>query len=274
MVTDFFKKKKQLHRETSNVIRGLVLQERIHKNSFGIPPIRHVVREGADRNAIRSKLGFLEHGDHILFVGDSITDAFRKPEEINTAFQLGAGFAMMAGAQLMAQYPEAGLRFTNRGVSGQRIDQMADSWETECLALDPDVVSILVGVNSTLGKYRDPVPPAHADLDVFAQIYDRLMLDLRRSNPAVRLVICGPFMLHCGLATPAMVDDIRHRADVVESVAESHGALYVPFQPVFNAALSSAPSEYWIYDGIHPTAAGFWLMSQTWLQAVLGGADV
>ena len=29
----------------------------------------------------------------ILFQGDSITEAFRKPEEINSAFQLGNGYA-------------------------------------------------------------------------------------------------------------------------------------------------------------------------------------
>lgn len=32
---------------------------------------------------------------HILFQGDSITDAFRRMDEINPAFQLGGGYALL-----------------------------------------------------------------------------------------------------------------------------------------------------------------------------------
>jgi hypothetical protein len=38
----------------------------------------------------------------ILFQGDSLTDAFRKPEEINAAFQLGNGYAFLVAASLGA----------------------------------------------------------------------------------------------------------------------------------------------------------------------------
>ncbi|MCG3147181.1 MAG: hypothetical protein PCFJNLEI_00619 [Verrucomicrobiae bacterium] len=36
------------------------------------------------------------------------------------------------------------------------------------------------------------------------------------------------------------------------------------------AAQQQAPPDYWAFDGVHPTAAGFALMARTWLDAVSG----
>ena len=213
-------------------------------------------------------LGALQKGDVILFTGDSITDAFRKPEELNIAYQLGAGYAMLIGARLMSEFPGADFRFENRGISGQRITQLEERWERDCLDLAPNVVSILIGVNSTLGKFRDPDPPVDADFDSFYNTYDCLLKRLAERRPGVRLVLCEPFMLPCGMGAPELLQDIRVRAECVRRLAKNYSAIFVPFQSVFDAALARASAEYWAYDGIHPTAAGFWLMAETWLKHI------
>jgi len=74
----------------------------------------------------------------ILFQGDSITDAFRKPEEINPAFQLGNGYAFLVGARLAADHPDRPYEFLNRGVSGQRVQDLAARWQPDALDLRPD----------------------------------------------------------------------------------------------------------------------------------------
>jgi lysophospholipase L1-like esterase len=44
------------------------------------------------------------------------------------------------------------------------------------------------------------------------------------------------------------------------------GALFVPFQSMFDEALSDAtPPEYWAKDGVHPTMAGHAIMAKAWL---------
>ena len=45
-------------------------------------------------------------------------------------------------------------------------------------------------------------------------------------------------------------------------------AVFVPFQDAFNKALSKAPAEYWIWDGVHPMPAGHELMAREWLKEV------
>jgi lysophospholipase L1-like esterase len=229
----------------------------------------HLLKTGARPDILKLRQhGLLKPHDSVLFIGDSITDAFRKPEEINNAYQMGAGYVLIIAARLTAEHPEAKFNFINRGISGHRVTHLVERWERDCMALNPHVVSLLVGVNSTLGKYCDKTPPSDADFDTFYAIYDRLLTGLITRKPQVRLVLCEPFLLPCGLATPELVSDIRLRARYVHRLAKKHKAIFVPFQEAFDRALSRAPAEYWAYDGVHPTAAGFWLLAQTWLQHV------
>ena len=102
------------------------------------------------------EIRMIRPGDHILFQGDSITNAFRKPEEVCNAYQLGSGYAMLVAAQLLAVRPNDGLRFSNRSVSGEGIDGLAHRWRTDCLDLRPDVLSILVGINDASPKRPEP----------------------------------------------------------------------------------------------------------------------
>jgi lysophospholipase L1-like esterase len=55
---------------------------------------------------------------------------------------------------------------------------------------------------------------------------------------------------------------------VARKLAEEMKLTFVPFQPVFDQAAKAAPTDFWLWDGIHPTAAGNALMAQAWRQAV------
>jgi lysophospholipase L1-like esterase len=215
------------------------------------------------------KCGLLRPRDVVLFTGDSITNAFRKPEEINIAYQLGSGYALMIGARLMSEFPDARFHFLNRGISGQRVTHLAECWDRDCLDLSPSVVSILVGVNSTLEKFKNQGSFEDSDAEGFAKIYGILLERLVSRHPKVRLILCEPFLLPCGVVTPEMIEDVRERGRSVQRLAERYQAVFVPFQSAFDRAMKKAPAEYWAYDGIHPTAAGFWLLAETWLNHVV-----
>ena len=105
----------------------------------------------------------ISKGATILFQGDSITDAGRSRERANVAndqVALGAGYAWLAGAELLVDRPQAELKIYNRGISGNKVFQLADRWQTDCLDLKPNLLSILIGVNDiwhTLnGNYKAP----------------------------------------------------------------------------------------------------------------------
>ena len=139
-----------------------------------------------------------EHNDLLLFQGDSITDAFRKPEEIGTSYKLGAGYAMIVAARLAAERPELNLRFDNRGVSGQPLEGMAQRWPSETLDLEPDVLSVLTGVNDTNHAVAKPGPEQDELRASFGDRYAALLDAVRERRPGLRLILLEPFVLKTG----------------------------------------------------------------------------
>lgn len=207
-------------------------------------------------------------GSVILFQGDSITDAGReKMRELpNDGWSFGWGYANIIASEILQDLPEHELIIYNRGISGNKVYQLSERWQKDCLDLEPDVLSILIGVNDywhfRLGSY-DGTP------DVYENDYRELLKKTKKEIPGIQLVLCEPFVL----AETSAVDESwlepfsRYQA-IAASLAEEFEAIWVPFQKAFNEALSMAHAEYWAYDGVHPSMAGAQLMAETWLQAV------
>src|ERR1700733_14843026 len=87
--------------------------------------------------------------DIVLFQGDSITDWGRDHNNTspNNTSALGSGYALLTAGQLLLQYPDKNLQIYNKGISGNKVYQLAERWDTDCLALKPNVLSIHIGVN-------------------------------------------------------------------------------------------------------------------------------
>ena len=200
----------------------------------------------------------------ILFQGDSITDAFRKPEEINQAFQLGNGYVFLIAAQLASESPALPREFINRGISGQGVQGLRHRWERDALALAPYLLSLLIGVNDTIFFQRGGSQLGDAE---FADHYRWLVDSLRQTNPALKMVLLEPFLLPVGDVLPAWIAHLRPRQTFIRHYAAEVGAVFIPLQTIFTEACRRAPAAFWAFDGIHPTHAGFHLMAEVWLKA-------
>ena len=202
-------------------------------------------------------------GERILFQGDSITDAHRGAENASDA-GLGHGYVYLIAARLSADHPALRLIFRNRGVSGNKIHDLAARWQEDTMAFRPEMLSILVGINDTA---------AEMPLDEFESACDRLLGETKAALPNVRLVLCEPFALlprePDGRAN-TWESDVRQRARIVERLAKKYSAAFVRFQKVFDDAAKRAPAEQWLYDGIHPTHPGHQIMADEWIRAVAG----
>jgi len=200
-------------------------------------------------------------GDRILFQGDSITDGSRgrsaDPNHI-----LGHGYAFIIAAFFGAAYPERNLDFMNRGCSGNKVNDLADRWETDTLVLKPDLLSILIGVNDNLFS----VP-----FQNFEYTYDKLLGATVAALPQVRFVLGEPFTLPGGSILgdyPTWQKNVKIRAAIVEKLAAKYKAPFVRFQRAFDAACERAPVEHWIWDGVHPTYSGHQIMADEWAHTV------
>ena len=88
----------------------------------------------------------LRTGELVLFQGDSVTDCGRSRD--NDAL-LGGGYAGMVASQFSAAHPEMNVRFLNRGISGNRSRDLVARWQDDCVALKPDWVYVMIGINDT-----------------------------------------------------------------------------------------------------------------------------
>jgi lysophospholipase L1-like esterase len=205
-------------------------------------------------------------GDTILFQGDSITDAGRARGvgDPNNPAALGKGYAWLAAAQLLLDRPDNNFKIYNRGVSGNKVFQLADRWQEDCLDLKPNVLSILIGVNDIWHKLNgqyDGTP------EKYKTDYAALLNRTRDALPEVRLIICEPFVLRCGAVTDKWFPEFDAYCAAARAVATEAGAVFVPFHEMFDAASKLAPPERWAKDGVHPMSDGAALMAHAWLKA-------
>ena len=212
----------------------------------------------------------LAAGTTVLFQGDSITDAgrSRKPahaDDANSAQGLGRGYAAIAAGGVMMHAAPQEVRVFNRGVSGNKVYQLAERWQEDCLDLRPDVLSILIGVNDIWHKRNGKYDGTPA---VYERDYDALLARTRAALPDAELVVCEPFVLLCGSVDESWFPEFDEYRAASRRVAEKHGARFVPFHSMFEAALRAHPAEHWARDGVHPTRAGAALMAQEWLRVV------
>ncbi|MFN8241647.1 MAG: SGNH/GDSL hydrolase family protein [Bacteroidales bacterium] len=209
----------------------------------------------------------LAKGNVILFQGDSITDAGRNKEDesYNNPKILGTGYAMFAAADLLGKHPEADLKIYNRGISGNKVYQLAERWDKDCINLKPDVLSILIGVNDFWHKLNGNY---NGTIEIYRNDYNALIERTLKALPGVRLVICEPFaVLGVKAVNEKWFPDFYEYQKAAKELAVKYGAIFVPFQKAFDNAIKKAPASYWTGDGVHASFAGARMMASAWLEA-------
>ncbi len=207
----------------------------------------------------------LVQDDVVLFQGDSITDAGRArdvaaPNDFNA---LGRGYANMIAMGLLGAHASLRLQCYNRGISGHKVPDLEARWQTDAIDLKPAVLSILIGVNDLWHKLAGRYSGTVAD---YERQFASLLADTRAALPQTLLVVCEPFVLRCGAVNDNWFPEFDERRAAARRVAENAAATWVPFQTMFDEAVTDAtPSAYWAGDGVHPTTAGHALMAKTWL---------
>lgn len=210
----------------------------------------------------------LKEGATILFQGDSITDAGRKKDDktYNTASALGSGYAMIAAATLLNQNPDKNLKIYNKGISGNKVYQLAERWDAEALEMKPDVLSILVGVNDYWHMAKHNYT---GTLKTYKDDYTALLQKTKDKLPDVKLIIGEPFgVIGINAVDASWYPAFNDYRQAAKDVASQFDAVFISYQSVFDEAQKKASGVYWTPDGVHPSLAGAQLMAAAWLKAV------
>ena len=204
----------------------------------------------------------------ILFQGDSITDSGRNKEDngFNTPRALGNGYAFLAAAELLGENAPFNLKVYNKGISGNKVYQLAERWDKDCLDLKPDILSILIGVNDIWHKLNGQY---NGTVEIYRRDFIALLERTKKALPNVKLIICEPFAVKGVKAVddkwyPEFFDYQKAARDI----ATQFGATFIQYQSIYDEAQKQAPGAYWTGDGVHPTLAGAQLMAEAWMGVI------
>jgi len=197
----------------------------------------------------------------ILFHGDSITDAGRSRED---DMNFGCGYPFLVKGQLGYDNPGQYV-FYNRGIGGDRIVDLYARIKIDVINLKPDYLSILIGVNDVGHEFGRK---NGVSAEKFFKIYSMLIEEIKEVAPDTKIMILEPFVLK-GAGTEANFDqfrtEVRKRAEKAKEIAEKYNLSFIPLQDKFDEAAKIASDQYWISDGIHPTAMGHELIKRAWI---------
>lgn len=208
-------------------------------------------------------------GKTILFTGDSITDGNRYRDEKDRGdlnHQMGHSYAYVVNALLGSLYPEKAFHFLNRGISGNRIIDLYGRMYEDIVALKPDIVSILAGVND--GPQAEHTYVA-TGAEKYGTLYRMMLKELKQALPEVKFVICEPFLGKNGPAYDSNYElwhtCMQGYQREARAVAEEFSAVFVPLQECFDKVCERQDTKYWIWDGVHPTENGHGLIARQWI---------
>ncbi|MEI6231597.1 MAG: SGNH/GDSL hydrolase family protein [Planctomycetota bacterium] len=208
------------------------------------------------------------NGDWILFQGDSITDCGRR--EINGSSKLGNGYVSILRGFMSQRWPDKKIDVLNRGVAGDRTVDMLARWERDCVGLQAEWLSIMVGCNDVWRKRLQWMGQSYVPLPDYIANY-RSLLDQALRAGYKRFVLMSPTTIDEDLNSDLNKMLVDY-GDAVKELAREYSAIYVPAREALHAAIRATPEVKWTTDGCHPTVAGHGVIASAWLNAVSGSS--
>lgn len=216
-------------------------------------------------------------GKRIVFWGDSITDALRdkvtKSDTSGYNLLTGSGYVRLIESALGYDYPMQ-YEVLNKGISGNRIVDLYARIKADMINLQPDVISILIGINDV---WHEACNQNGVDAAKFEMVYDLIIQEILQALPDVKIMILEPFVLPGSSTIPNEVfpnrweyflTETRLRQDAARRIAEKYHLTFVPLQAAFEEAdRKTKTMGYWLGDGVHPNGAGHELIKRHWLEA-------
>ena len=203
----------------------------------------------------------LKNNSTLIFLGDSVTDCGRSPDgELN----LGSGYVNLFSSMFRIAYPETGVRFINRGVSGDQTRQVLARLERDVLSIHPDVVTLLIGVNDVWRFFDRPFAyqgvPAEEYRDNLKKIIEPILAG------GAKMLVMTPYMIDRSPYEPMRTKMLEYAA-ICKDTAQTYGVEVLELQPVFENLLAKGITSYELSgDRIHPSQKGHFAITMALME--------
>lgn len=202
---------------------------------------------------------FFKKGQTVLFQGDSITDCGRVREDITN---LGAGYPDKIADVYKKLYAENDITFVNKGVSGDRVKDILARYDEDVLAIKPDFISILIGINDVWRRYDNNDPTSVED---FEKSYETLLEKIVKDFPNIKIMIIEPFLLHGTEEKECWHEDLDPKIQVVRKLAMKYADYFLPGDGIMAREACEYGPEALAGDGVHPTDLGHSILAKEYM---------
>ena len=184
----------------------------------------------------------------ILFQGDSITDADRNRDDIH---DLGNGYPKYAAKYLTDYFPGIDFEFIDLGISGNQTIDLVNRLESDFVDVQPDIVSILIGVNDTWHRAESR---EWLDNSVFEANYRKVLTEIKEKTNA-KIMIIEAFLLPSEEKDYFRID-LNGKIDIERKLAREFADYYIPLDGLFAQACVGKSPLHWSEDAVHPNKNG------------------
>ena len=206
---------------------------------------------------------WIQGGDRMLFIGDSITDCGRRER----AIPLGEGYVSMFTELATARYPERNVEWINMGIGGNRTTHLKERWQPDVIDHRPDRLSIKIGINDLNSfRRRDPdgVPP-----DQYKRNFDMILSSTRQVLGDIPILLITPFYISMNLddeVDGAVLGMIPVYIGVVEEMSAKYGTLLLNLHDVFQEHLRYRPPSTFCPEPVHPNHTGHMVIANALME--------
>ena len=198
----------------------------------------------------------------IVFQGDSVTDAGRDKRNYH---HMGNGYAKFASALIAEAHPDVDFEFINFGIGGNRTSELFDRFYNDALIFQPDVISILIGVNDVWHRHNIL---NIATTDEQTKLNYTCILERIKRESNAKILMMTPYILDH--------PDVQHMRSEVDAInvfikelAAKYADAFVPLDELFDEAMKTQPQPlYYSADGVHPNENGAKFIAKHYAEAM------
>ena len=196
----------------------------------------------------------------ILFQGDSITDANRDKRNYH---DLGSGYPKYASELIAKAFPDVEFEFINFGISGNRTSQLFDRLHSDCISFQPDIVSIMIGVNDIWHRFNVEMI---LTTDEQIELNYKCILERIKNETNAQILLLQPFTE--GNRMSHLRAGVEKTKIIVNNLAEKYADAYVKTDDVMHADENYGKPDHFTGDGVHPNATGAEFIAKLYFDAV------
>ena len=146
------------------------------------------------------------------------------------------------------------------------VKDLKGRWQTDVFDLNPDWVSVMIGINDVWRQFDSPLQKESHDL---IKEFETTLRELVKSSmPKVKgLILVTPYFIEPNRKDPMRATMDKYSA-VVKKIAWENHTVLVDTQAAIDKALKTCHPSALAWDRIHPNQVGHMILAKAYLDAL------